>query len=379
MVDSLDIPQLKNLSAASLARNSKGLLSRKASDRVSNIPSDARVQPLFFLVQEDSAEHLFSPVFTKSLRKEGRSARTTIRTHRDINKDEKTTLLPGFSGCPVTPSSKTSKGLQVEDFEDFEDFEDGENFFSENLFKIPRPKRTPTSSFMLASKDKALCTTDEDQYDQQQLKMFLATFPRECRSVVNKLYRLRLSVFFVAWRKKTVAPQGKLSGRERRRMFDQVQRRFHRGILHTYLHGWLDIILEKTAKHTRKKRKEYVKNIAAAPVKTVVKTGSVFCLKLMVSFLGPEGIEEFRMWRDDRNRTLIHVASERGHTKMIEYLQQTFDINPTLSDAQGRTPFHLACSNKHRKTAEFLTQQGCNPVSPDYDGTVYSDFSTTAS
>ncbi|KAK3264924.1 hypothetical protein CYMTET_26365 [Cymbomonas tetramitiformis] len=334
------------------------------------------VHPLYLIPPEDPSdfERLFAPGYERKPRQKSenhnfRSIRTPFSG--SVGQDGGTTFLRSSSeGTHLCPPDvrKPSRILRIEELEIESDSALPSFYPSEESLG----KRTPTSSLMLNSKNKNLCATEEDELDIENFKKFLWTFPEECHQVVKKLYKLRLALYFKEWRSRTVVLQGELSGRAARRKVDMVRRRFYQGFLKAAFHDWCLIILRKNERKTRTRR--WLKELAAAPVQVVVRSGLLFVLKTMVNFIGPEAVEDFKNWRDDSDKTLIHVAAEGGHVKMIKFLQEAFEIDPRAKDRNGRSPFHVACRNKHRKAAELLTLLGCDPVTPDRDGTVYTDF-----
>lgn len=360
-----------------ISRESRPLReSRLSAERKPRISSQKNVHPLYLIPPEDPSdfERLFAPGYERKPRQKSenqyfRSIRTPFSG--SVGQDGGTTFLRSSSEATQLCSPDAKKPSTILRIEELE-IETDTAFTNYNVAEESLGKRTPTSKLMLSSKKKLLCAAEEDKHDMEIFKRFLWTFPEECHQVVKKLYKLRLALYFSGWRKKTQVLQGELSSREARRKVHMVRRRFFQGVLKAAFRDWFRIVVRKHERKTRTRR--WLNELAVAPVQVVVRSGLLFVLKMIVNFIGPEAAEDFKIWRDDSDKTLIHIAAEGGHVKMIKYLQEVFEIDARAKDKNGRSPFHVACQNKHRKAAELLTSLGCDPVTPDIDGTVYIDF-----
>jgi len=80
--------------------------------------------------------------------------------------------------------------------------------------------------------------------------------------------------------------------------------------------------------------------------------------------------------KDERSQTPLHIAAEKGLTKVVERLLNNANfsqvlkigyvskrINPLIDekDEDGNTPLHLASHKAHRKCVELLIDAGANP------------------
>jgi ankyrin repeat protein len=72
--------------------------------------------------------------------------------------------------------------------------------------------------------------------------------------------------------------------------------------------------------------------------------------------------------------TPLHVASSRGHSKIVEHLLK-YGANPSLTDTQDRSPIFLAASSKHFGVFETLSP---HPEVSVFDTTIHSLPNVTA-
>ena len=61
------------------------------------------------------------------------------------------------------------------------------------------------------------------------------------------------------------------------------------------------------------------------------------------------------------NRSLLHQACDKGHTKLAMMLITKFELDPCLADDSGNTPLHMACLCGHEELARLLiTKYECS-------------------
>ena len=62
------------------------------------------------------------------------------------------------------------------------------------------------------------------------------------------------------------------------------------------------------------------------------------------------------------NRSLLHYACYKGHTKLAMMLSTEFQLDPCLADDSGNTPLHMACWGGHEELARLLISKYNCPV-----------------
>jgi len=78
-----------------------------------------------------------------------------------------------------------------------------------------------------------------------------------------------------------------------------------------------------------------------------------------VSFVDPDG------------RTMLHLASAKGHRKVVELLLAN-KADPNAPDRRGNTPLHVAVREGNRGTAELLLHGGASPKLPNLRVNAYT-------
>ena len=61
---------------------------------------------------------------------------------------------------------------------------------------------------------------------------------------------------------------------------------------------------------------------------------------------------------DDKGRTLLHYAAERGEAKLVDYLLNTIKIKPNIADCDGETALHFAAWQRHVCIMKALIRGG---------------------
>ena len=61
---------------------------------------------------------------------------------------------------------------------------------------------------------------------------------------------------------------------------------------------------------------------------------------------------------DDKGRTLLHYAAERGDAKLVDYLLNTVKIKPNIADYDGETALHFAAWQRHVCIMKALVRSG---------------------
>jgi ankyrin repeat protein len=54
----------------------------------------------------------------------------------------------------------------------------------------------------------------------------------------------------------------------------------------------------------------------------------------------------------------LHVACQKGHLKLAQFLIQELKIPINCQNNSGNTPFHMACENGHIALAQWLSENG---------------------
>ena len=66
--------------------------------------------------------------------------------------------------------------------------------------------------------------------------------------------------------------------------------------------------------------------------------------------------------RDERGRTLLHVAADSGQKEVLQHLLDLVHPSVDVRDDDGNTPLHLAVLNNHVEVADLLLASGANSV-----------------
>lgn len=61
---------------------------------------------------------------------------------------------------------------------------------------------------------------------------------------------------------------------------------------------------------------------------------------------------------DDKGRTLLHYAAERGDLKLINYMTQKLKMNPNIQDYSGQTSMHMAATQFYGNVISALHNVG---------------------
>jgi len=72
--------------------------------------------------------------------------------------------------------------------------------------------------------------------------------------------------------------------------------------------------------------------------------------------------------RDEQGLSLLHWASDRGHTNIAEFLISKHCSLVNTKDHEGQTPLHYASSCGHVDMVRLLLQHGADPNARDLDG-----------
>ena len=66
--------------------------------------------------------------------------------------------------------------------------------------------------------------------------------------------------------------------------------------------------------------------------------------------------------RDERGRTLLHVAADSGQKEVLQHLLNLVHPSVDVRDDDGNTPLHLAVLNNHVEVADLLLASGANSM-----------------
>lgn len=72
---------------------------------------------------------------------------------------------------------------------------------------------------------------------------------------------------------------------------------------------------------------------------------------------------------DSNGDSALHIISERGDSKMLEYLLETKLFNVNIINSRGLTPLALAVETGNESCVNILLNNGANPNITDYNGT----------
>ena len=61
--------------------------------------------------------------------------------------------------------------------------------------------------------------------------------------------------------------------------------------------------------------------------------------------------------RDNTNKTLLHIATEKGHLNIISYLVEKCSADLNVIDDRNNTPLHYACNSGLSDIAYYLVKQ----------------------
>ena len=71
---------------------------------------------------------------------------------------------------------------------------------------------------------------------------------------------------------------------------------------------------------------------------------------------------------DNEDRTPMHLAAEKGHTGVVEFLADKFKASVFDRTKDGSTLMHIAALNGHPDTAMVLFKKGVPLLMPNKDG-----------
>ena len=69
-----------------------------------------------------------------------------------------------------------------------------------------------------------------------------------------------------------------------------------------------------------------------------------------------------RRARDERGRTLLHVAAESGQKEVVKHLLDLARTSVDIQDNDGNTSLHLSVLNNHVEVADLLLASGASAV-----------------
>ena len=71
-----------------------------------------------------------------------------------------------------------------------------------------------------------------------------------------------------------------------------------------------------------------------------------------------ENVIETPYFKDAQGNLLIHVASYKGNTPIIQYFIEFHHVSPNIKGANDKTPIHYACENSHFSVCKYLISKG---------------------